>query len=168
MNVSECVQGRRVRLTVDLEGGQYKAGDTGYLNRVLLDNEIDGRWGVVFDRDADNDMRTTNFQLEASDGKRVWVTHVVEPIEPGEGDDTKEITPLDLEFIGAEHEMELIRRLASAQDAINRVKQGPMTEIGVDGFLDLCDARDGAIDALIKYCRGRWLSDPVYAPIGGD
>jgi len=70
-------QGQRVRLTIDLDNGRLPAGATGYLNKGGWEG---AEWGVVFDLEADWDMKTTHVQLETADGVRVRLVDVVEPV----------------------------------------------------------------------------------------
>lgn len=81
-------------------------------------------------------------------------------------EDTQPITPIDQEFIEAAHEMELIRQLAVAQAAVDKAIEGNV--VTFTGLIHLNDKRDSAIKALIAFCRDRWLTDPVYAPLAED
>lgn len=82
MNKSEFEQGRRVRLLVTIDGGEYQAGATGYLNEWYQglpdDQGID--WGVVFDQDEDRGHTVIRGTLDS--GEAALLTDIVEPIVP--------------------------------------------------------------------------------------
>lgn len=80
MNKAEFEQGRRVRLLVTIDGGEYPAGATGYLNHWYksADRRIDD-WGVVFDQDEDHGHTVIRGTLDS--GEQALVTDIVEPIK---------------------------------------------------------------------------------------
>lgn len=80
MNKTEFEQGRRVRLLVAIDGGEYPAGATGYLNHwyKAADRRIDD-WGVVFDQDEDHGHTVIRGTLDS--GEQALVTDLVEPIK---------------------------------------------------------------------------------------
>lgn len=166
MKWNELEQGRRVRLLVDLDGGRFTAGDTGFL--FFIKHENDQYWGVVFDKEyeIEGDGAPVVVRCETTDGNRVRAIDVVEPIAKDLSEDTQELQPLDQQFVEAAHEMELIKQLAAAQDALDKAVEG--NTVTFTGLIQLNEKRDSAVKALINFCRDRWLPDPVYAPIGGD
>jgi hypothetical protein len=79
MNKSEFEQGRRVRLLVAFDGGEYPAGATGYLNQWYQGGENrDDSWGVVFDQDGDDGHTVVRGTLDS--GEAALLTDIVEPV----------------------------------------------------------------------------------------
>lgn len=74
-------EGRRVRLLVSLDSGEYQPGDTGYLHRwCFSDQPKADDWGVVFDKDGDDGHTVIRGTLAT--GEVSLLTEVVELIVP--------------------------------------------------------------------------------------